>query len=125
MHCKESTFCNRSSGQCDEGCKNGWHDMDCTQQCVGHCRDGSYCNQMTGQCDAGCGAGWTGVFCEKGRVLSVYKDLYFSVSDYYHIVHSDLPTWWLIFYSSQKLKNLAEDFNRIQKRIIGLHRTKF
>lgn len=92
MHCKESTFCNRSSGQCDEGCKNGWHDMDCTQQCVGHCRDGSYCNQMTGQCDAGCGAGWTGVFCEKGRVLGVYKDLYFSVSDYYHIVHSDLPT---------------------------------
>lgn len=54
------------TGQCDVGCKEGWYNVYCSQQCSGHCKDNNNCNHSTGQCDKGCDAGWTGAKCEKG-----------------------------------------------------------
>lgn len=55
------------TGQCVEGCKEGWYNVNCTQQCLGHCKDNIHCNHVTGQCDKGCDAGWIGTMCEKGK----------------------------------------------------------
>lgn len=53
---------------CITECREGWHGINCSQQCVGHCRDVATCNHVTGQCDTGCAAGWTGLQCMKGSI---------------------------------------------------------
>ncbi|XP_052694707.1 multiple epidermal growth factor-like domains protein 6 [Crassostrea angulata] len=49
---------------CRTKCADGWHGVNCSQQCVGHCKDGAVCNHVTGGCGKGCDAGWTGNTCE-------------------------------------------------------------
>ncbi|XP_048256544.1 receptor-type tyrosine-protein phosphatase epsilon-like isoform X3 [Haliotis rufescens] len=82
-HCEgtASSACDHVRGACENGCKAGWKDTDCTQECadgleygVGclkncsarFCQIGSStCARDTGQCTDGCRGGWKGVDCRE------------------------------------------------------------
>ncbi|KAL3880528.1 hypothetical protein ACJMK2_032762 [Sinanodonta woodiana] len=70
--------CNSSTGQCTEGCQNGWSGEKCKEECpkgtfgdacnetCGHCLYGNVsCNSTTGQCTEGCQNGWSGERCKE------------------------------------------------------------
>lgn len=53
------------------GCREGWHGVNCSQQCSGHCKDNTPCNHVTGQCERECAAGWTDLQCDKGITCNI------------------------------------------------------
>ncbi|XP_041346865.1 multiple epidermal growth factor-like domains protein 10, partial [Gigantopelta aegis] len=77
-HCKNNnSLCDPRTGECVRGCKPGWMNATCTQQCAeGFYGDGcsnqcenrkcyinGTCDFQTGQCSSGCQAGWEGQSC--------------------------------------------------------------
>ncbi|XP_048256543.1 receptor-type tyrosine-protein phosphatase T-like isoform X2 [Haliotis rufescens] len=88
-HCEgtASSACDHVRGACENGCKAGWKDTDCTQECVDDleygvgclqncsarmCQIGSgTCPRDTGRCIDGCQAGWRGEDCTIECILNV------------------------------------------------------
>ncbi|XP_071087523.1 scavenger receptor class F member 1-like [Haliotis cracherodii] len=63
-----STNCNRSTGACLGGCKNGRYGADCDRACT-TCKE-DMCFPSDGSCYKGCKHGWKGTFC-KTKLCSV------------------------------------------------------
>ncbi|XP_041346772.1 multiple epidermal growth factor-like domains protein 10, partial [Gigantopelta aegis] len=87
-HCDESrgkSSCNKTTGRCDNGCRAGWKELDCTKECseftygvrcANNCRQrncfgNSDCDHVTGKCDHGCDRGYQSedctTMCPSGR----------------------------------------------------------
>ncbi|XP_046338948.1 scavenger receptor class F member 2-like isoform X2 [Haliotis rufescens] len=66
--CRESfydrVFCNRTTGNCLEGCKPTWWGPKCEHKCGKQCTH-SVCKFYDGSCDSGCKDGFTGSRCHK------------------------------------------------------------
>ncbi|XP_041357567.1 cell death abnormality protein 1-like [Gigantopelta aegis] len=76
-HCKNNNSpCDSRTGECVGGCKPGWINTTCTQQC----NDGKYgmncnatcgecaneiCDRVTGNCTDGCSDGFEGHLCKE------------------------------------------------------------
>ncbi|KAL3880533.1 hypothetical protein ACJMK2_032767 [Sinanodonta woodiana] len=77
--------CNSSTGQCTEGCQQGWRGGSCKESCnigtygfgcngtCGMCFNGnSSCSTTDGRCMLGCTAGWQGENCTQGCKIGTY-----------------------------------------------------
>ncbi|XP_067678105.1 scavenger receptor class F member 1-like isoform X2 [Haliotis asinina] len=66
--CRESydhrVFCDRTTGNCLEGCKQTWWGDKCEHKCGKQCRD-STCFFYDGSCAFGCKDGLTGNYCNQ------------------------------------------------------------
>ncbi|XP_071086250.1 multiple epidermal growth factor-like domains protein 11 isoform X1 [Haliotis cracherodii] len=54
--------CNKTSGECSEGCLPGWCGTDCKKTCSVNCLN-QICNQHNGYCTLGCQENYTGPLC--------------------------------------------------------------